>query len=226
MNNTPHQRFDAVLFDWDDTLCFAEPHRFRHAQEVARAFGSDLTLAEVYRAFIRAGDSSFDTWHNFVSRLPAELGIDPDLHGSFIHAYRQRDAYKQFQLFDDVLELIDHLHTRGLRVGLISNNDEVAHYVKLLDVGHRFEIIVSPETFGIAKPHAAIFHQALALMDVAPARALYVGDSYDNDIVGARAAGLTPVLVDRFAVHDDALDAYHRLSTLAALTHLLDDLIG
>jgi HAD superfamily hydrolase (TIGR01549 family) len=219
------RRFDAVLFDWDDTLCFAEPHRYLHAREVACAFGVELSLAEVYRAFLRAGDSAFQPWQTFVSRLPAELGIDPDQHGSFIHAYRLRDMYKQFQLFDDVLELIDHLHARGLRVGLISNNDEVAHYVHLLDVKHRFEVVVSPETFGVAKPHAAIFHQALALMDVPPERALYVGDSYDNDVVGARAAGLTPVLVDRFAVHGDGLDAEHRVATLAALADALDDLL-
>jgi HAD superfamily hydrolase (TIGR01549 family) len=220
------RRFDAVVFDWDDTLCFAEPHRYRHAREVAAAFGVELSLAEVYRAFIRAGESSFQSWATFMGRLPSELGIDPDQQGAFIHAYRQRDMYKQFQLFDDVLALIDHLHERGLRVGVISNNDEVAHYVKLLDVGHRFEIVVSPETFGVAKPHAAIFHQALALLGVPPERTLYIGDSYDNDVVGARDAGLTPVLVDRFAVHDDGLDAEHRVATLAMLAELLDALLA
>jgi putative hydrolase of the HAD superfamily len=226
VNGSGGRRFDAVLFDWDDTLCFAEPHRYGHAQEVARAFGHDLSLAEVYAAFLRSGDSAPLTWRQFVGRLPEDLGIHPDERASFVHAYAQRDAYKRFQLYDDVLDLIEHIGRRELRVGLISNNDEVAEYVQLLDVTHRFEVIVSPVTDGIAKPHPEIFRLTLEAMGVPAARTIYVGDSYDNDVLGARAAGLTPVLIDRFALHHDRLDTEHRVAALSDLAELLDRLLG
>jgi FMN phosphatase YigB (HAD superfamily) len=219
------RRFDAVLFDWDDTLCGAEPHRFAFAQEVARHFGVDMSLVDVYRAFIRAGDSSAVPGQSFIQKVAVELGIDPDLRASFIHAYLRRDVYKRFTLFDDVLDLIDSLGERRLRVGVISNNDDVAHYIDMLDVEHRFEIIVSPRTYNIAKPHPEIFRRTLEDLGVTAERTVYVGDSYDNDVVGARSVGMTPVLVDRFGINLDGHDAEHRVETLAALAELLDTLL-
>lgn len=218
-------RFDAVLFDWDDTLCGAEPHRFMFAQEVARHFGVDLPLVEVYRAFIRAGDSSFVPGQSFTQKVAVELGIDPDQRASFVHAYLRRDVYKRFMLFDDVLDMIDMLGARHLRVGVISNNDDVAQYIDMLDVEHRFEVIVSPRTYNIAKPHPEIFRRTLEDMGIKPERTVYVGDSYDNDVVGARAVGMTPVLVDRFGINLDGHDAEHRVENLQALAELLDTLL-
>jgi HAD superfamily hydrolase (TIGR01662 family) len=232
MTRVATRRFDAVLFDWDDTLCGAEPHRFVFAQEVARYFGVELPLAEVYRAFVRAGDSAAyprgapTPGPSFTDRVAAELGIDPDQRASFVHAYLRRDVYKRFELFDDVLDMIDRLGRRALRVGVISNNDDVAHYIERLDVQHRFEIVVSPRTWDIAKPDPEIFRRALAELEVSPERAIYVGDSYDNDVVGARAAGLTPVLIDRFGINLTGHDAEHRVETLAALEEVLDRLLG
>lgn len=219
------RRYDAVLFDWDDTLCGAEPHRFAHALEVARTHGVELGMPEVYRAFVRAGDSSVMPGSKFIGRLPVELGIPDDQHASFVERYLHRDTYKRFLLFDDVLDMIDHLGRHELRVGLISNNDEVARHVERLDVHHRFEIVVSPLTYRVAKPHPEIFLRTLSDMGVAPERSIYVGDSYDNDVIGARAAGMTPVLVDRFGINLDGHDAEHRVETLASLAALLDEVL-
>lgn len=219
------RRFDAVLFDWDDTLCGAVPHRYHHAQEVARAFGVEVSLPEVYRAFARAGDSSVLPWSVVGPRIPGLLGIHPDRHAHYEHAFAQRVVYRRFELFEDVLDLIDHLGERQLRVGVLSNNTEVAEHVERLDVRHRFEIVVSPVTFGVAKPDPEIFRRTLAALGVVPERAIYVGDSYDNDVVGARAAGLLPVLVDRFGINLDELDAEHRIEDLRRLREVLDQIL-
>lgn len=219
------RRFDAVLFDWDDTLCGAEPHRFAFAREVARHFGVDLSLTEVYRAFVRAGDSYAFPGPSLMEKVAVELGIDPDRRASFIHAYQQREAYRRFALFDDVLDMIDDLGTRKLRVGVISNNDGVARYIKMMDVEHRFEIVVGPSTYNVEKPHPEIFRRACQDLGVEPRRTVYVGDSYDNDVVGARSAGMTPVLVDRFGINLDGHDAEHRVENLQALAELLDTLL-
>lgn len=219
------RRFDAVLFDWDDTLCGAVPHRFSHAQDVARDLGVELTLPEVYRAFVRAGDSMVHVWEAFATRLPEQLSIPPDQHEAFVSGYLARDAYKSFQLFDDVLDVIDHIGRHELRVGVLSNNDAVAHHVERMDVHHRFEIVVSPSTFGVGKPHPEIFIRTIEQMGIESARTIYVGDSYDNDVVGARAAGMMPVLVDRFGINLDGHDAEHRVETMAAFATLLDQLL-
>lgn len=225
MIRTP-ARYEAVLFDWDDTLCYAEPHRYLHAREVAQHFGRDLSLVEIYHAFIRAGDSTYDDWGRFFQSLPVEIGVEPDQQASFTHAYRVREAYRRYTLFDDVMDLLEHLTKRELRVGIISNNTALDPVVEQLNMAHHFEVVVSPHTYQVAKPHPQIFTQTLAVMGVAPQRALYVGDSYDNDVVGARAAGLTPVLVDRFAVHNAATDADYHVGSLAELATLLDRLLN
>jgi HAD superfamily hydrolase (TIGR01549 family) len=219
------RRFDAVLFDWDDTLCGAEPHRFAYAQQVAARFGVELTMAEVYRAFVRAGDSSTVPWHLQPVSLPEALGI-PDQHrAAYMEQFLERDMIKRFTLFDDVLTIIEGLGERDLRTGILSNNDDVARLMAELDVHHHFEVIVSPQTFGVGKPEPEIFLRTMEMLDLPPERAIYVGDSYDNDVIGARAAGLTPVLIDRFLINLDTHDAEHRVETLHDLTELLDRLI-
>ncbi len=217
------RRYDAVLFDWDDTLCGAEPHRFLYAQQVARRFGVELSMPEVSRAFDRAGKPP--VWESSAERLPAELGIDSIQFAAFHEAFVERNHVWRYTLFEDVLAMIEGLGERDLRVGVISNNDEVAERVKDLDVHHRFEVIVSPLTFGVGKPEPQIFLRTMELLDIPPERAIYVGDSYDNDVIGARAAGLMPVLIDRFLINLDSADAEHRVETLHELADLLDRLI-
>jgi putative hydrolase of the HAD superfamily len=73
---------------------------------------------------------------------------------------------------------------------------------------------------GVEKPDPAIFRAALAALDVAPAEALYIGDLYDVDVVGARAAGMEAVLL----LPDAAVRGpdCRRFASLAALA---DDLL-
>lgn len=210
--------WEAVLFDWDDTLCGAEPHRYAFAQQVAAEYGIDLHPAEVYAGFAEAGDSAAGGWGAFIERLPDALGIPAPHRATFVARYQQRDTVKTFQLFDDVLSAFDRLVGHGFRVGVISNNDEVADRVRELNVEHRVEIVVSPLTFGVGKPDPRIFAESLAMMRVEPRQALYVGDSFDHDVVGARAAGLTPVLIDRFGINLRADDALR----IAGLDELID----
>lgn len=195
------QQWEAVLFDWDDTLCGAEPHRFVYAQQVAAEFGISLNMADVYAAFVRAGDSAAGAWGEFIVRLPQALGVPSQQADAFLERYQRRDTIKTFQLFDDVLDTLAEIRERGMRVGIISNNDEAEDRLHELEVRHLVEVVVSPRTFGVGKPDPRIFTSTLTQMQIAPQRALYVGDSWDNDVVGARAAGLTPVLIDRWEVN-------------------------
>jgi putative hydrolase of the HAD superfamily len=56
-------------------------------------------------------------------------------------------------------------------------------------------VVIDSHVVGVEKPDPAIFGFALRAMDLDPARCLYLGDSIRIDVAGARAAGLTPVLV-------------------------------
>ena len=80
-------------------------------------------------------------------------------------------------------------------------------------------IIVDSTIVGVAKPDPAIFSFALDVLDVKPEHVAYVGDSYANDVVGARAAGMRPFLLDPYDDHAGA--DYERIKAVAELLDLV-----
>jgi putative hydrolase of the HAD superfamily len=97
-------------------------------------------------------------------------------------------------------EVLAQLHTRGLRLGVISNTLQPGRYLDealtrrgLLDY---FVARLYSSELGVAKPHPAIFRAALAALDVAPERALHVGDRLKADVAGARGVGMKAVLIE------------------------------
>ena len=66
-------------------------------------------------------------------------------------------------------------------------------------------IVTDSHVIGTAKPHAGIFRDALALMNgrgTSTDRIAYIGDSYVNDVQGARNAGIHPILLDPHNDHE------------------------
>jgi putative hydrolase of the HAD superfamily len=63
-------------------------------------------------------------------------------------------------------------------------------------------VVVDSEVVGIQKPDPAIFELALEALGVDAGRALYVGDTVRNDVVGAERAGLTPVQIDPYDLYE------------------------
>jgi putative hydrolase of the HAD superfamily len=126
---------------------------------------------------------------------------------------REWERHENFSLYDDALPVLDELRRRGVKIGLISNGqrdlDEFAtHHV--LDV----DAVIGSKAHGRVKPHASIFVAALEALDVAPEETVMVGDSYEDDIEGARALGIRAILLDRDGLRPDAPD---RIDTLLAL---------
>jgi putative hydrolase of the HAD superfamily len=76
------------------------------------------------------------------------------------------------------------------------------------------DVAIGSRTFGRTKPHPSIFREALGALDVAPEAAAMVGDSFEDDIQGARALGMRAFLLDREERFPEAPD---RLTTLLAL---------
>ena len=65
------------------------------------------------------------------------------------------------------------------------------------DVTRHLDFVVASAAVGTAKPHPDIFHVALDRAGLRADEVIYVGDSYISDVIGARAAGISPVLIDR-----------------------------
>jgi putative hydrolase of the HAD superfamily len=82
------------------------------------------------------------------------------------------------------------------------------------------ECVIDSGAVGVSKPDPRIFRIALEAMQLAPDEAWYVGDTPAIDVVGARAAGLVPIVMDPYRLQDGADYVRVRsLSELAALLH-------
>jgi len=118
-------------------------------------------------------------------------------------------------------ESLDRLRSAGLRLGVVSNADgRVEEALVAAGLRNCFDVVLDSALVGVEKPDPAIFRAALDALGVAPAEALYVGDLYDVDVVGARAAGMEAVLL--LAEAADPRADCGRYQSLAALA---DDLL-
>lgn len=85
----------------------------------------------------------------------------------------------------------------GLTAAVISNsNGSVRSILDTLGLGRYLDFVLDSSEVGVEKPDVRIFRLALARAGVAPSQAVYVGDLYSIDVVGARAAGMDAILLD------------------------------
>jgi putative hydrolase of the HAD superfamily len=125
-------------------------------------------------------------------RVRDALPMD-DLEGAMIAALR-------FRPYPEVPAALEDLRRRGLRLVVVSNWDVSLHDQLAQDgLGRLVHGIVSSAELGAAKPAPAAFTHALTLAGVPAAEAAHVGDQVAEDVEGARAAGIAPVLVVRDA---------------------------
>jgi len=103
-----------------------------------------------------------------------------------------------FEAFPDAASALDELRRRGLRLVVVSNWDCSLHGVlEAAGLRRRVDGVLTSAEVGAAKPSPVIFRQALALAGVGASDAIHVGDALAEDVGGARAAGIEPVLVVR-----------------------------
>ncbi len=104
----------------------------------------------------------------------------------------------RFQAFPDAAPALATLRSRGLRLLCVSNWDvSLAEVLSRCGLAEQLDGVVSSAAAGSRKPDPAIFEQALARAGVEPAQALHVGDTPEEDLDGARAAGIRALLIDR-----------------------------
>lgn len=86
------------------------------------------------------------------------------------------------------------------QIGIITNgksNEQRSKLVKLnlYEVFTNEEIFISEE-LGFEKPHRKAFHIPLSYYGLESEQALYIGDSWNNDVVGAINAGMSAVWIN------------------------------
>lgn len=220
---------EAVVFDVDFTIAKPGPDLGPEGyRRLGERFGLDLDPSRYEEA--RRGaiatlerhpelDHDEQDWVAFTERIIQGMGGAGDTYACALEMTRAWEHADHFELYDDVLPVLDELRARDLKLGLLSNTGRdldvfVAHH------GIEVDAILTSRIHGKAKPHEAIFRAMLEKLDVAPAAAVMVGDSPDDDFAGARAVGMSAWLVDRderFPEHPNRLADLRGLSSALGL---------
>jgi putative hydrolase of the HAD superfamily len=96
----------------------------------------------------------------------------------------------------DALALVQAAKAAGLRVGVLSNaGPTVPPIFRESEIGRLMDCTVFSCTAGVAKPHPRIYSALSEELAVPPEACVYVGDGADEELQGARSAGMTPVLL-------------------------------
>jgi putative hydrolase of the HAD superfamily len=104
----------------------------------------------------------------------------------------------RFRAFPDALPALDSLRGRGLTRVCVSNWDcALPQVLECTGLGGLLDGVVTSASAGVRKPDPAIFAPALELAGCDPEEALHVGDTPEEDVDAARAAGIRVLLVDR-----------------------------
>ena len=127
---------------------------------------------------------------------------------------------KVWKAFPETRATLAELAARGVSLAVISNWDKrLPEILDRLDLTGTFDVITVSTIEGMEKPAPEIFLRTVARLEVKPEAALHVGDSPLEDYQGARAAGLTPVLIDRHTLF--AHDSYRRIVSLEGVLDLV-----
>jgi putative hydrolase of the HAD superfamily len=123
----------------------------------------------------------------------------------------------RFAAYPDAAPALRALRDRGARLVAVSNWDcSLPAVLSRCGLAEQLDGTVTSAEAGACKPDPAIFARALELAGCEPADALHVGDTPQEDVAGARAAGIRPLLLDRAGDGD--------ISSLAEIEdHLADD---
>jgi putative hydrolase of the HAD superfamily len=211
------KRFDAVIFDAGGVLVLPDP-------TVLIPLLSPLGGATVIDAHHRAHYAAMATksrtesaepdWSHYNRTYVEMVGVRADhIDHAAVLLDHTRTAHLWRWPIPDTLAGLIALAAADVPMGVVSNaSGQIADMLLRTGIcqvgggpGVAMRVVVDSHVVGVAKPDPRIFEFALSHFDEFERdRIAYVGDSVVMDVVGARAAGLHPLLVDPYDDHADA----------------------
>lgn len=197
----------VILFDAGNTLVWVD-HPYLVA--LLREFGHGATEAQLLAAeyeakrrmdeMVRAGQGT-DASRGpvYFATVLREVGVDDVVIARLAPRLAARHAERNLwcRVRPGTAEALQQLRDRGYRLGVISNSDgRIAALLGSVGLAGYFDFILDSHLVGVEKPDSRIFHLGCERAGAPPGEVLYVGDIYEIDVVGARAAGLRAILID------------------------------
>jgi HAD superfamily hydrolase (TIGR01509 family) len=201
----------AVLLDALGTLVELEPpweHLPDAPERAERAFRTEMAYYREHAVEGRDEGSLADLRARCAALLSGGLARE-------VPVSEMMDAIR-FRALDDAAPALEGLRAKGLRLVVVSNWDyALPDVLERVGLAGLLDGVVTSAGVGVAKPDPAIFLEALRVAGCEANEALHVGDSSEEDVAGARSAGIRALHLDRSGGGD--------LSSLAELPAAIGD---
>jgi HAD superfamily hydrolase (TIGR01549 family) len=200
----------AVFFDVDDTLYDHSYHihqamtavreEFSFLQEFSIEYLKGLShkfLEEVHERLLRGEitveESRKIRWQKFI-----EVTRKPKMDAMKLANFYSTSYYKNERAVPGAIELLQILKG-SYTIGIISNNllDEQLNKMRRIGIVEHIDTFAISEEVGVAKPDPKIFEVALERAGVTADEAILIGDSWNNDVLGALQVGIRPIWFNR-----------------------------
>ncbi len=212
---------EAVVFDFDDTLCdYTTAHN-----EACQILNSILAeeICDVERYWKRyaehapqlfklhnKGEVSFqEYWRRRHSDILLELGWESEQANLLASCLNQRymdHVYRILKLFPDVICYIEKIRSLRIKIGILTNGSFEFQHEKISALnlyGMVDRVQISGEA-GVSKPHPKAFRKMMSTLCIGRASSvLMIGDSLEMDVLGAADFGWRSVLLDRKGLFED-----------------------
>jgi len=203
----------AVLFDFFGTLVEYSPSRVEQGYHATHALLADAGVTLDYAEFLERWGAVFATLDGWSRQTGREFSMQqvaveflaevcpgpypPDLPGRLWQAY-VAEWGTAIRYLPGIPSLLADLSERA-RIGVVTNTHAtslVQEHLTRSGIAPYVDVLVTSVDHGRPKPHPSIFAAALDRLGCEAAAALYVGDSYEADYLGATRAGLPALLID------------------------------
>ncbi|XP_055843133.1 rhythmically expressed gene 2 protein [Episyrphus balteatus] len=240
------QKFRLVTFDITDTLLtFKRSPAIQYAETAANHGYPHLNRDKLLVSFRKEFKQHMIKYPNYGKTTPnmdwnqwwiklvlnifesVESGIPEKdaliIAKELVDLYRTDVCWKHL---DGASELVCKVRESGKDVGVISNFDpSLPQILKAMNLNN-FDFILTAYDCGILKPNREIFDLALAKYNIRSDQAIHIGNMYDLDYLGAKAAGWSSILIskmteDEMAVRE-GLNRQHVFQNIPDLLHTLN----
>jgi HAD superfamily hydrolase (TIGR01509 family) len=155
---------------------------------------------------IRATNDQQRGWTYFNLVLTeAGVALSDDTAAALAELHTYHQTYNLWETVpDEVMPALAAFRASGRRLVVLSNANGTLHRAfDRLGLTSSFDVIFDSYQEGVEKPDPRFFHIALERSGAEAATTMHVGDLYHVDVAGARAAGLTPALLDVGGLYPD-----------------------
>jgi HAD superfamily hydrolase (TIGR01549 family) len=216
------QAIRTIFFDAGYTLLYPFPSIPEVCQSACQDVGLHVQLDQIKRRmktvedlFFRPFRADHNTWANEDTIAEFWISYYTSLLSPFVEGHEEVNTYRlahsvfqefskytSWRLYPDVIPTLETLHAHGYSLGIISDwGMALGPIIRHHQLTRYFDCLLISAVTRNAKPSPTLYELALQRANAISDFSIHIGDSYIHDVLGARAMGITPILLDRHNRH-------------------------